>query len=143
MMPRILCRFALLVALLGAQGAWADIAVIVHPSNPLTAMSTKEVADIYLGRTRVFSSGEYALAFDQARESTLRGAFFQKLTGMTLQQANTYWSRLMFTGQMLPPTPLPDEAAAVEVVRRNPGAIAYVRATAVTSSVRTVLTLKE
>ena len=135
--------FLIALLLMAPLFAQADIAVIVNSSNPVRSMSSPEVADLYLGRTRTYGSGEYALVFDQGRDSPLRSRFFSALTGMTLQQVNSYWSRLMFTGQVLPPQPLPDDRAVLEIVRRNPGAIGYVPAHIVDSSVRVVLTLKE
>jgi hypothetical protein len=123
--------------------ARADFAVIVHPSNPVASMSTKDVADLYLGRSRAFPSGEMALPFDQVRDSPVRGAFLYALTGMSLPQVNSHWSRLMFSAQMQPPPPIPDEQTARGIVARNPSAIAYIHADLVNSSVRVVLTVKE
>jgi hypothetical protein len=126
-----------------ASVARADFAVIVHPANPLKTISSKEVADLYLGRSRAFPSGEIALPFDFPRDHAAREAFFLALTSMSLAQVNTHWSRLMFSSQMQPPPPLPDERTAMDIVARNPSAIAYVRADLADKSVRVVLTLKE
>ena len=132
---------ALLVLSLGS--AAADLVVIVNPANPMKSMTKDQVADLYLGRARTFASGEYALVFDHARGAALRDRFFKDLTGMSPAQVNAYWSRLMFTGQVLPPQPLPDDKAVVEIVKRNPGAIGYVDSASIDASVRVVLTLKE
>lgn len=106
--------------------AWGDIFVIVSASNPIPAMSQKDVVDIYMGRKRTFPTGEYAFPLDMPRDGPLRQRFYAAMTGMSLSQVNGYWSRLVFTGQVLPPQPLPDTNTMLEVVRRNPGAIGYV-----------------
>lgn len=129
--------------LMGAASVRADIAVIVNTANPANQMNVQQVADLYLGRTRNFSSGEFALVFDQMRDSPLRARFFQMLSGMSQQQINAYWSRMMFSGQVIPPQQLPDDRTVLEIVRRNSGAIGYVNAQGVDTSVRTVLLLKE
>lgn len=105
--------------------ARADIYLVVSTANPVRAMTHKQALDLYMGRTRNFPNGDYALPFDQARDAPARATFYKLLTGMDLAQVNSYWARLMFTGQTMPPQPLPDEAAVVEVVKRNPGAIGY------------------
>ncbi len=135
--------FRLLALLLAPPLAHADISIIVNSANPIRQMSVKQVSDLYLGRTRTFKGGEYALVFDLARSAPLRERFYGALTGMTPQQVNAYWSRLMFTGQVLPPQAMPDDRAVLDLVRRNASAIGYVPAERVDASVRAVLTLKE
>jgi hypothetical protein len=123
--------------------AKADFYIIVHASNPQRTMSQKEVVDLFMGRSRAFVGGEFALAFDLPRDSTGRAAFYQALTGMSAAQVTSYWSRLMFSGQSMPPQPLPDEATMIEIVKRNPNAIGWVTREPADKQVRTVLVIKE
>lgn len=120
-----------------------DIAVIVNMGNTAKQMSTDQVADLYLGRTRVFANKTYALVFDQPRNSPLREAFFTRLIGMSPAQINSYWARLMFAGQTQPPQVLSDDKQMLEVVRTNPGAVGYIDSVNVDNSVRVVLLIKE
>lgn len=138
---RILCAVVLYLAALPAVAA-SDIFVIVNAANPVGALNRKEVLDIYMGRRRAFPSGEYALSFDQARDGPVRLRFYRMLTGMSLSQVNGYWSRLMFSGQVLPPQPLPDDGAVLEAVRRHPGAIGYVESAPADPAVTVILVLK-
>lgn len=125
-MRATLFRWVLAASLAWAAfAAHADVYLVVSTANPVRAMTQKQALDLYMGRTRNFPNGDYALPFDQARDAPARAAFYKLLTGMDLAQINSYWARLMFTGQTMPPQPLPDEAAVVEVVKRNPGAIGY------------------
>jgi ABC-type phosphate transport system substrate-binding protein len=136
-------RLLFVAMLLSQPLARADIAVIVNASNPVSHMTNQQVADLYLGRARTFANGEYALVFDLGRDAPLREKFFTVLTNMSMQQVNAYWSRLMFTGQVLPPQSIPNDRAVLEIIRRNPSAIGYVKAEGLDASVRSVLTLKE
>lgn len=136
---RLLC---LLAVLLASTFARADLAVIVNVANPQKQMSAQQVSDLYLGRTRTFSHGEYVQLLDHPRDASQRERLFARLANMNLQQTNSYLSRLLFTGQMLPPQVLPDDRAMLDGVRRNPGALGYVNAASVDASVRVVLTLK-
>lgn len=123
--------------------AKADFYIIVHASNPQRTMSQKEVVDLFMGRSRAFVGGEFALAFDLPRDSAGRAAFYQALTGMSAAQVTSYWSRLMFSGQSMPPQPLPDEATMIEIVKRNPNAIGWVTREPADKQVRTVLVIKD
>jgi hypothetical protein len=126
-----------------APFARADFYIIVHASNPQRSMTQKEVVDLFMGRSRAFVGGEFALAFDLPRDSAGRAAFYQALTGMSAAQVTSYWSRLMFSGQSMPPQPLPDEATMIEIVKRNPNAIGWVTREPADKQVRTVLVIKE
>jgi ABC-type phosphate transport system substrate-binding protein len=128
---------------LSTFAAHADIFVVVNAANPMRSMTSKQALDIYMGRTRNFPDGDFALPFDQARSAPEREAFYRLLTGMDLAQVNSYWARLMFTGQTMPPQPLPNEAAVIEIVRRNPGAIGYLGKPPVDKGLAVVLVLKE
>lgn len=136
---------AVLLCLL-VPAALADIAVIVHPDSPLRTIGAREVSDLYLGRNHSVSvDGQRiaVVALEQPAGSPLREAFFRALNGMRIQQVNAYWARLRFSGEVLPPTALPDSRAVVDAVARSRHAIGYVEAAAVNDSVRTVLLLKE
>jgi hypothetical protein len=139
LIPFILC-VALWIAPLAAR---ADIYVVVHSANPLRALTQKEATDLFMGRTRAFASGDFALPFDLPRDSATRAAFYFALTGMSPAQLSSYWARLMFTGQTMPPQALPAEAAMIDIVKRNPSAIGYLSAEPADQSLRTVLVLKD
>ena len=123
--------------------ARADFYIIVHASNPQRTMTQREVVDLFMGRSRAFVSGEFAIAFDLPRDSPGRAAFYRALTGMSAAQVTSYWSRLMFSGQSMPPQTLPDEATMIEIVKRNPNAIGWVTREPTDKQVRAVLGLKE
>ncbi len=136
---------ALLTLCLSAAAlpARADVFVVVPIASTVKAMTQKELLDLYMGRSRAFPDGTFALPFDLPRDDPGRAAFYRALTGMELAQINSYWSRLMFSGQTLPPQPLPTEAAMVELVKRNPSAVGYVlQEPAADKGLRVVLVLK-
>lgn len=127
------------VLLLLVSSAHAELAVIVNVRNKLDALSAREVQDIFLGRTRAFPNGRFALPIDQS--SPLRAEFYQALTARPVEQINAYWARIIFTGQASPPLQLPDDAAVLQTVRENEGAIGYVDKIHADNSVRVLLIL--
>jgi len=136
-----LAWLALLAAL--ALPARADFYVVVHAGNPQHALTQKEVVDLFMGRTRAFANGDFALIFDLPRDNPRRAAFYQALTGMGAAQINSYWSRLMFSGHSVPPQALPDEAAMANILRRNPSALGWLSKEPSEPGLRTVLVIKE
>ena len=135
----------LLAAWLAAAAlpARADVFVVVPTSSSVHAISQKDLVDLYMGRSRAFPDGTFALPFDLPRDNPGRAVFYQALTGMDQAQINSYWSRLMFSGQTLPPQPLPGEAAMADLVRRNPSAVGYLlQEPAADKGLRVVLVLK-
>jgi ABC-type phosphate transport system substrate-binding protein len=131
------------LAMAFAAGAKADLYVVVNAANPVKTLSQKQVVDIFMGRTRAFDGGEFAQALDLPRDSTARAAFYTALTGMSPAQVNSYWSRLMFSGQTMPPLQLSGEPAMQEQLRRLPGAIGYLSAEPADKNLHVVLVLKE
>lgn len=123
--------------------AFADIAVIVNPANSTKQLNRQQLTKLYMGRTRTFDNGSFVVVIDQPRDAPLRERFFMAVVGMTQPQVNAYWSRLAFSGQVLPPQALPDDQAIVKFVRSNPSAIGYVQAESVDAGVRVVLTIKD
>lgn len=131
---------AFLLLMLAAAPSRADVAVVVHARNTVAAPPPREVQDIFLGRTRTFPDGRFALPIDQS--SPLKAEFYQLLTARPLEQINAYWARLIFTGQSSPPPQLPNDEAVLKMVRENEGAIGYVDPRQVDKSVRMLLLLK-
>ncbi len=143
-MMRALGKLSLTLALVMASASvWADVYVIVNASNAIHTLSNKDTVDLFMGRTRTYANGDYVLACDLPRDNATRVLFYQTLTGMSQAQLNSYWSRLMFTGRVMPPQMLPTEQSVVDLVKRNPGAIGYVGQEPQDKGVRVVLTLKE
>lgn len=134
----------LLACLLAASpAARADIAIIANSAGPAKQLTVTEVRDLYLGRLKAFANGTFVQVFDHRRDAEIRGRFFHAVAGMSPSQVNAYWSRLTFSGQVLPPQVLEDDRAVISQVRATPTGIGYVSADRVDSSVRVLLTLRE
>lgn len=126
-----------------ALPARADFYVVVNAGNPQRALTQKEAIDLFMGRSRAFANGEFALIFDLPRDHPRRAAFYESLTGLSVAQVNSYWSRLMFSGQSAPPQSLPDETAVVGILKRNPSALGWLSKEPTDAGLRTLLVIKE
>jgi hypothetical protein len=136
-------QLLVLSAVLFAPLAHADFYLVVQSANPQQSLTHKEAVDLFMGRNRAFRNGDLALVFDLPRDSAQRADFYQRLTGMGPAQVNSYWARLMFSGQTMPPHSVADEAAMIETVKRNPSAIGWVRKEPANKQLRVLLVIKE
>lgn len=121
----------------------ADFYLVVNANNPQHTLSKKEAVNLFMGRNRAFTNGEFAVIFDLSWNNPKRIAFYETLTGLSSAQVNSYWSRLMFSGQSMPPHPLPDEESMINIVKRNPSALGWLSKQPTDNALQTILVLKE
>lgn len=104
----------------------AILVVVSAKASALPNVTQRDIADLYLGRTRTLSNGQSIVAVDHGATSAIRSRFYKALTGKAITDINAYWARLLFTGQSSPPQSLQDTAAVTEAIKSNPGLIGYV-----------------
>lgn len=139
-----LYRWLAAVALLGSAAAsQAQVYLVVGSASPVQSLTRKDAVNLYTGRTRQLADGQTLQAFDLPREDALRGEMYRLLTGYTLAQVNSYWSRLTFTGQTRALPVVNTEAQMVEQLRSNPKAIGYLSREPSERYLRVVLVLRE
>jgi len=126
-----------------SSSARADFYIVVNASNSQSMMTRTDALHLFMGRTRTFENGEPAQTFDMPRDSPQRARFYRTLSGMSLAQVASYWARLMFSGQNLPPKPLTDEAAMTATILHNPNAIGWLSSAPTDKGLKTVLILTE
>lgn len=129
-----------MTCLLGSL-AKAEIAIIAHPSNTTTALSSEEATKIFLGKSSRFPNGEQAVPLDQSEGNEARTEFYSKVAKKTPSQLNAYWSRLIFTGKGQPPKAVEDDDEVLELVEENPNIIGYISSGSVTPEVKVLLTV--
>ena len=120
--------------------AFANVAVIVHPSNAAT-LSQDDINKIFTGRSKTFADGKTAEPLNLVESVPVKAEFDQKALGRSSSQVKAYWSKLVFTGKGTPPKELSSEQEVLDAVAKNPAAIGYVSSAAVTGSVKVALTL--
>lgn len=132
-----------LTAAVFAPLAHADFYLVVQSANAQSLLTQKEAVDLFMGRNRAFRNGDLAQVYDLPRDGATRADFYQRLTGLSPGQVNSYWARLMFSGQTMPPQSVADEAAMIETVKRSPSAIGWVRKEPADKQLRVLLIIKE
>jgi len=131
---RELMKVGLLMAAVLASSANAEVVVVVNPQHAAASMSADQVADVFLGKSTSLSP------VDLPESSSVRGEFYQKVTGKDAAQVKAVWTRLIFTGKATPPKEVASSADVKKAVASDPKAIGYMEKGAVDSSVKVVFT---
>ena len=143
-MNRLISVAGLVLSLiLPCAAAWsaADLVVIVNPASGVEKMSRDEVTAIFMGRAKKLPSGITALPIDQNASGPDKARFYGELINKELSEVNSYWARLIFSGQGSPPRQADNAAEVLEIVSGNKGAIGYVPRNAADRRVKIILDL--
>lgn len=123
-----------------SSSLFAEIAVIVHPSNA-NALTSDQVSKIFLGRDKTFPDGSQAVPVALAEGLPATDTFNTELLKRNSSQLKAYWSKLVFTGKGTPPKEFASDTEMVKLIAANPNLIGYVNLSAADASVKVVLKL--
>lgn len=115
-----------------------DLVVVTHPNNGIEKMSKDDVINIYMGRYRKMPNGVTAMPLDLKNPLGEKERFYRIMVGKELAEINSYWARLMFSGQGSPPLQAEDMDEMMELIKNNKGALAYMDKKKVDKRVRVV-----
>ena len=123
--------------------AMAEMAVIVHPSNLMKAISQDDMRRIFMGRMRMYPDSTLGVeAVDLPESNPLFASFYQSVSNVTPAKLKRQRASYLFSGKGRLPRVVADEAAVKALVASNPQAIGYVPVEMVDDSVRAVGTVK-
>lgn len=129
-----------LFILLFSAATYAEIVVIVHPSNT-SSFDKAELEALFMVKKSSYGNGQKASPYYLSADDPVRHQFDEKVLGRSSSQLKAYWSKLVFTGKGTPPPELGSSAEAVAKVAGDVSAIAYVDKAAVKDGVKVVFTL--
>ncbi len=128
----------IVVSLFISQLAFAEVAVIVHPSNA-NALDEAAVSKIFLGREKSFADGKSVVPLSLAESAPASTAFNDAVLKKSSSQLKAYWSKLVFTGKGTPPKEIATDEEMIKLVATNPSLIGYVDASKVDASVKVAM----
>jgi ABC-type phosphate transport system substrate-binding protein len=128
-----------------ATGLAADAGfqVIVHESNPTRSVTKEQLAAFFLKKTPRWPQGGPASPVDQGDSSPARAAFSKDVLGKSVAAVASYWQQQIFSGREVPPPQKNGDAAIVEFVKTNAGAVGYVAADATPAGVKILAVVEE
>jgi len=115
----------------------AEISVIVNLANS-DALSESAIKGVFLGKIKTFPSGSQAIPVAQPKDAAASVEFTEKVYKKSAKQLKSYWSKLLFTGQGVPPKEVASDQDVLKLVAENPNIIGYVSSSVVDASVKEV-----
>ena len=134
-MKTILVLAILCLSLVPSLAASGEIAVVANKNNPLAALSKQQIVDIFMGRTKFYSTGQRIVLLDQEIASPARRDFYQNLVKKTLNEINSYRARLLFSGRFALPKEVSDDEM-IKWLEKDSTAIGYLEADKVNDSLK-------
>ena len=126
-MRRLLQRLKrpLLLAVLLAFAAQVQAAgvllIVANTAERDLKLTRIEVRNLFMGEASDLALDAIALP----PESLTRVLFNTKVVGLTESRIQAYWAQMRFSGRKQPPREFENEAAALEYVLANEGAVGY------------------
>ncbi|HEX6739511.1 MAG TPA: hypothetical protein VF310_14630 [Vicinamibacteria bacterium] len=98
---------------------------------PMTSISRRDLAKIFLRKTSRWQDGREAVPVDQSARSLVRAAFTQgvlRVEGLgQISAVESYWQQQLYSGRNTPPPVKANDSEVLAFVAGNTGAIGYVR----------------
>ncbi len=115
----------------------AEIVLVVNKANT-QKLSDEQMTEIFLGKSKSFPNGSKAVAVMVDFKADGLDAFLSSRFGKSISQYRSYWSRLMFSGEGVPPQTYNSGKDVVDLVGRNPDLIGITDSSFVNDSVRVI-----
>jgi len=120
----------------------ADVAIIVHPNNPIESLTHKEVQRLFLGRILMFPNSKTKIySIDQNEESPIFKRFYEKVVNMNATKLKKYRAFYLFSGKGRLPLVVDKKEDVIRHVSTTENSISYVDSKYVTSGVKVVFTM--
>lgn len=121
--------------------AAADMLIVVNANNK-SEFTPAQLMQLYLRKTERFSDGSAANLYHLPRDSAEHHQFCMELLNLTANQYQSFWSRLLFTGNVSAMRHLTPEQLVIQI-QQDVTAIGYMPATSVHAGVRAVAILQD
>lgn len=143
LIPGVMHVLLAVVVSVHSPDAQADIAVIVHPDNPLATLDESEVRRIYMGRMHMFPASEQSIeTVDHPESAPLFAEFYQAIAHLTPAKLKRQRASYLFSGKGRLPVVKDDDTAVRAYVAGTRSAIGYVDSALVDATVKVVWTTK-
>jgi ABC-type phosphate transport system substrate-binding protein len=120
-----------------ASGSEQSLAIIVNQSNPVENFSLPELRKIFLGERSHWPNGRRITLVMMDPAQPERKVILREIYGMNEKDLNNHFIQGVFTGVVfVSPKTLATPSEVLKFVFNVPGAIGYVRASDVDSSVK-------
>jgi len=133
----ILTTVILMFAFLGTSKA-QSFKIIVNNSNSISSLSKKEISDLFLKKKTKWTDGTNVNPVDLNASAKTREDFSQQIHGKGTSAIRSFWQQAAFSGTASAPPEKASDAEIIDFLKKNPGAIGYVSASANTEGVKVI-----
>jgi ABC-type phosphate transport system substrate-binding protein len=122
---------------LGQANKLGDLAIVVHPSTPVSELTFAELRQVFLGERQYWTPAMPVVLLMRAPIAVEREAVLKVIYEMTESEFKQYWIAKIFRADSTsPPKIVYSNDTANQLVGSIPGAIAFVSASDVGPSVK-------
>jgi hypothetical protein len=125
-----------------AQADGDEIAVVVHKSNAVTAMSRSQLAALFKAKSSQFPGGGRATAVNLPPDSPARQSFDYAVLGLKPDEVERFWVDSKIRSGVGSPRKLPGPAALMRFVSTDESGIGYAPISDVDDGVRIVARIR-
>jgi len=121
----MIIRLLMLMLCTAISCSAVEVQVIANKDLSVTALSSDDLSDFYLGKRKKLPGGANAIVFTNGdRDETER--FLDKYLDETPASFSASWKRMIFTGRGIPPAEAKDDQDMIDLIKKTPGGIGYV-----------------
>jgi ABC-type phosphate transport system substrate-binding protein len=107
-----------------------DFKIIVHPENRVSDIDRAVLRNAFLKKATSWPGGRGFRPIGLTSKFSERSHFVVEVLKKTPAQLKSYWNQQIFSGKGIPPPEADSVASIVAYVVANPGAVAFVPASA-------------
>ena len=111
-----------------AQQLSLDGLVLIGNKTSLTSINRKQLNGIFRGSQSIWKSNEQVIVVMPSNKADFAEQFAVSVLQMSHSALQKYWLALVFQGRSNAPVFLNNSSEIIEYVKKNPGAIAVVKA---------------
>jgi hypothetical protein len=123
---RLVLLAMLMVSIVSTRTQAADL-VIANKDCGFEKIDQESLKSLFLGKKRTLPNGIHANIIIQS-PGTVNESFLRDYIGESPSQFQTYWKRLVFTGEGKMPTAVANDVDAIDTVAKDKSALSYIDA---------------
>lgn len=119
----------------------ADIAVIVHPNNPVSQLTKKQISMLFLKQVKAYPQGRKVRPLNLHRKNPLSKSFYKNVVGKSGRRLSSYWAKILFSGKGTAPEEVRSSKEMLKKISEDKQSIGYIDAAQVNERVKVIFLL--